>query len=416
MNTQKRVVITGLGAVTPLGNDMDTTWHNLINGVCGIDTITAFDVSNLPTKIGGQVKDFNPTEYMSTKSARRMGRFIQLATSATYQAIADSRLDLSKEDSTRIGLEIGSALGGLTTIEEQSIRLHEKGYRRVNPSLVPSTLINMAVCFLAIDLNIQGPTKSSVLACATGIVSIGEAMRQIAWGDADVMLAGSTESAMTPLFFVGFYRVGALSRRMDTPHQSLMPFDINRDGTVIGEGASVLVLESLSHARARNAKILAEIVGYGLTHDAYNIAAPCPDGNGAVRAMQRALQSANLSPSKIDYISAHGTGTPHNDLAETIAIKTVFADYAYNVPISSTKGMTGHMMGTSGALACASVVKAMNTNIIPPTFGLSQPDPKCDLDYVPNKARQHAVQYGMVNAFGFGGQNASLILKLVEGK
>lgn len=406
-----RVVITGMGAVTPLGNNLDSTWEGLINGVCGVETITAFDPSGLPTQIAGEVKNFDSSPYMSSKDARRLGTFIQYVLASAYQAVEQAGLNFALEDPTRIGLEVGSALGGLTTIEEQSLLLKEKGYKKVNPTLIPATLINMAPCFIGIDMNIQGPTHSSVTACATGISSIGEAMRRIVWGDADVMLAGATDSVITPLAFVGFTRLGALSTRNDTPHHAITPFNADRDGTVLGEGAAVLVLESMEHAQARNATILAEVVGYAMTGDAHHIAAPEPNGKGAIRVMLNALKDAHLSADKINYIAAHGTGTPLNDISETQAVKAAFGKAAYTLAISSIKSMTGHMLGAAGALSAIAIVKAMNEELVPPTIGLTNPDPECDLDYVPNQARKMTVEYGMANAFGFGGQNASVILK-----
>lgn len=411
---RSRVVVTGAGAVTPLGNDLDSTWDNMMDGVCGVETITKFDVEDMPVKIAGAVKDFDPSPYLSRKDARRLGPFIQYAMATAKQAVAQSGLDLSQEDPTRIGLEVSSALGGLTTIEEQSVLLAEKGYKSVNPTLIPATLINMAACFIGIDLNLQGPTNSAVSACATGLTSIGEAMRRIVWGEVDVMLAGATESTITPLAVVGFARLGALSTRNNTPHRAITPFDASRDGTVIGEGAGMVVLESLEHAQARGANILAEVVGYAMTGDAHHIAAPAPDGRGASRAMGNALKDAGLAGSEIDYIAAHGTGTPLNDASETKAVKAVFGETAYDTPISSIKSMTGHMLGAAGAASAVVIMKAIQAGKIPPTIGLLEPDPACDLDYVPNEAREADVTYAMANAFGFGGQNASVIFKKWE--
>jgi len=408
---QSRVVVTGMGAVTPIGNDLPSTWESMMNSVCGVEKITAFEAGNLPVKIAAAVKGFDPGLYMNRKDARRLGPFIQYAMAAARQAIAQAGLDLSREDPTRIGLEVSSALGGLTTIEEQSVLLAEQGYKSVNPTLIPATLINMAACFIGIELNLQGPTNSSVSACATGITSIGEAMRRIIWGEVDVMLAGATESAITPVAVVGFSRLGALSSRNDTPHRAITPFDASRDGTVIGEGSAIVILESLEHAQARGAKILAEVVGYAMTGDAHHIAAPAPDGRGASRAMRNALGDANLAGPEIDYIGAHGTGTPLNDASETKALKTVFGEAAYDIPLSSIKSMTGHMLGAAGALSAVAVIQAIQTGQVPPTIGLLEPDPACDLNYVPNQPQAVDVTYGMANAFGFGGQNASIIFK-----
>lgn len=406
-----RVVVTGMGAVTPLGNDLSSTWAGLVAGRCGVERITAFNPADLPVKIAGEVKNFDPTVYMDKKEARRLGSFIQYAVAAAHQAVGQAGLNLAQEDPTRIGLEISSALGGLTTIEDQSVLLSQQGYKRVHPTLIPATLINMASCFIGIDLNIQGPAHSSVTACATGISSLGEAMRRIVWGDAEVMLAGATESAITPLAFAGFSRLGALSARNNTPHRAITPFDLHRDGTVLGEGAAVMVLESLAHAQARGAIILAEVAGYAMTSDAYHLAAPEPDGKGATRVMVNALRDARLTAGQIDYITAHGTGTPLNDTAETKALKAAFGEQAYGIPVSALKSMTGHMLGAAGALSAVAIVQAMGAGIVPPTIGIETPDPDCDLDYVPDRARAKAVTYGMANAFGFGGQNACIIFK-----
>ena len=411
IDTQRRVVVTGLGAVTPVGNDAATTWQNLVDGVCGVDKITRFDVSTLPVKLAAEVKDFDPTQYMSRKDARRLSRFVHFALASARQAAMDAALDFSVEDPTRIGVEIGSALGGVPIIEAQSVLLHTQGFRRVNPILIPASLSNMGACFTSIDMNILGPVNTPVAACATGIVSVGEAMRRIVWGDADVMFAGAADSTVNSLAVMGFHRLGALSSRNDAPKRAITPFDAERDGTVIGEGAAVLVLESLTHAQARGAAILAEVVGYALTADAYHIAAPLMSGDGAARAMTGALQSANLNPNQVDFIVAHGTGTPLNDAAETTATKIAFGDVAHKIPISGIKGMTGHMMGAAGALSCLTAVKAIQTGVVPPTVGLENPDPRCDLDYVPNVARRVDVRVAMANAFGFGGQNASIIFK-----
>ncbi|MEM7034397.1 MAG: beta-ketoacyl-ACP synthase II [Chloroflexota bacterium] len=410
MMERKRVVVTGLGAVSPVGNDVETTWANLLAGTNGIETITSFDTSTMPIKVGGTVKDFDPKEYMHRKDARRLGPFIQYAIATAQQAVDQAGLDMASEDPTRVGLEISSALGGMDIIEAQANILDHKGYKGLNPTLIPACLINMGACFVGIQLGIQGPTHASVSACATGLTSIGEAMRRIIWGEVDVMLAGATESTMSPLAFGGFARLGALTNRED-PNRAITPFDASRDGTVIGEGGGTLVLESLEHAQARQAPILAELVGYALTGDAHHITAPSPEGSGASRAMTNALQDADLSAEDIDYIVAHGTGTPLNDAGETKAVKRTFGEVAYDIPMTSIKSMTGHMLGAAGALSAVTVVQAMNDGKVPPTIGILEPDPNCDLDYVPNEARQVTVNCGMANAFGFGGQNASVIFK-----
>ncbi len=412
---RRRVVITGMGMVTPLGNDVVSTWQAMMNGECGVDAITRFDTTDFPCTIAGFVKDFNPTDYMDKRDARRMAPFLHFAVAATQQALADAALDLSAEDPTRIGSEIGSAIGGTDVVEEQRLVLEEKGPKRVNPTSIPALLINMAGCFLAIQYDIRGPVNASVSACATGISGIGEGMRRIVWGDADVMLAGGTEAAVTPLTVSAFGRLTALSTRNDTPKKAITPFDLNRDGTVMGEGAGVVVLESLEHAQARGARILAEVKGYSLTSDAYHISSPRDDGSSSGQAMKNALQEAGLTPQDVDYIAAHGTGTQMNDATETKAIKVAFGESAYDLAISSVKSMTGHTLGAAGAISAIAAVKAMHEGYIPPTINLETPDPVCDLDYVPNTPRQAEVNVAMANGFGFGGQNASIVLQKWNG-
>ncbi len=408
---RRRVVVTGLGAISPLGNDAASTWRGFAAGVCGIERITRFDTAEFPTKIAAEVRNFDPTEYISRKESRRLSRFILYALASARQALANAGLKMTAEDATRIGVEIGSALGGLPVIETQSVTLHEKGYRRINPTLIPATLANMAASFCSIDLHVLGPVSAPVGACASGIIAIGQAMRRIQWGEADVMFAGAADSAITPIAVLGFHRLGALTARNDTPERAITPFDASRDGTVLGEGAAVLVLESLAHAQARGAKILAEVAGYATTSDAFHVAAPDPSADGATRAMVNALRDADISPAEIGYIAAHGTGTPLNDVAETLAIKRAFGDAAAGIPVSSQKSMVGHTLGAAGALASLAVVNVLQKGVIPPTIGLENPDPDCDLDYVPNVARRGDVRVAMANAFGFGGQNASVIFK-----
>ncbi|RME72179.1 MAG: beta-ketoacyl-[acyl-carrier-protein] synthase II [Chloroflexi bacterium] len=412
---RRRVVITGMGMVSPLGNDLESTWQAMMRSECGIETITRFDVSDFPCRLAAFVKDFDPRLYMDKRDARRMAQFVQFAAAAAQQAITDAGLDLSQEDPTRVGVEIGSALGGADVVEEQRLVLETKGIKKINPTALPALLINMPSCFVSIQHNLQGPVGAPVSACATGISGIGEAMRRIVWGDADVMIAGSTESAITPLIVGAFGRLTALSSRNDTPKRALTPFDASRDGTVVGEGAAVVVLESLEHAQARGATILAEVKGFALTGDAYHISSPREDGSGAARAMSGALKDAGIEPHQVDYIAAHGTGTPMNDPIETQAIKTVFGEAAYDVAISSIKSMTGHTLGAAGALSAVAAVKAMLEGYIPPTINLEEPDPACDLDYVPNVPRQAEVNVALVNGFGFGGQNACLVLQKWNG-
>ncbi len=351
---------------------------------------------------------------MDFREAKRTGRFTQLAVVATQQAIQDAALDLSKEDATRVGLEIGTAIGGIDLIEEQSIIFHQKGPGRINPTLVPVVIANAAPCHIAISLGIKGPTSSPVAACATGTVAVGEALRKLQRGEADVMIAGGTEAANSPLALAAFSRLGALSTRNAEPEKACRPFDAQRDGTVMGEGAAVMVLETLEHAKRRGAKVLAEVLGYSLTEDAYHLAAPDPTGDGAARAMALALADAGIAPDEVDYIVPHGTGTPLNDVSETKACKIVFGERAYRIPISSNKSMIGHLLGAAGAISTVIAILAIRDNIVPPTTNLEYPDPECDLDYVPNQARRVRVDTAIANAFGFGGQNATIVVRRLD--
>jgi len=411
LSTQRRVVITGMGAVSGLGLDAPSTWTGLLAGRTGAGRITDYDPSGLPTQIAVTIKDFDPSNYLNRRDIRRLGRVTHLTVAAAEEAMADAKLDLEKEDRTRVGIEIGSAFGALDFVEEQSYRIRSKGPRAINPAQAPAVLISTTPCYLGIRYGIQGPVNSPVAACATGVVSLGQAARRILWGDADVVLAGGADSYMTPLIMAAFSRLGAMSTRNDEPETACRPYDLTRDGMIMGEGAAVLVLESLEHALARGATILAEYGGMGFTLDAYHMAAPQPEGEGAARAMKRALAEAGLTSDAVDYIASHGTGTKLNDIAETKAMKTVLGDHAYNVPAPSIKAMLGHAMGASGAFGAFTIVQAIQTGWVPPTINYSVPDPECDLDYVPNKARQHHVDVGMSNAFGFGGQNASILIK-----
>jgi 3-oxoacyl-[acyl-carrier-protein] synthase II len=408
---KRRVVITGLGAVTPLGLTAEETWANLLQGKSGIGPITQFDVSDMPSQIAGCVKDFNPDDYMDRKDARRIGRFTQFSIAASRMAIQDAALDLSREDLTRVGLEIATALGGVDLIESQSRVLQQEGSRRLNPTLAPSVLVNTAACQVAVSLGTQGPTNSPAAACASGVYALGYALRHLQRGDADVMLAGGTESAMTPIAVAAFGRLGALSKRNDEPTRACRPFDADRDGTVIAEGAAVVVMETLEHALQRGARILAEVVGFGLSEDAYHLVAPDPTGKGAARAIRLSLADAGMSPAAIDYIAAHGTATPLNDVTETLAVKEVLGEKAYKTPISSNKSMLGHMLGAAGAISAVVAILAMRDQQIPPTMNLEKPDPQCDLDYVPLQSRPCSVQTTLTNAFGFGGQNAALVTR-----
>ncbi|MCL4303612.1 MAG: beta-ketoacyl-ACP synthase II [Anaerolineae bacterium] len=412
---RRRVVITGMGMVSPLGNNLATTWAAMMRGECAVEPITKFDTTGFPCTVAAFVKDFDPTQYMDKRDARRMASFLHFAVAAAQEAMADAGLDMSREDPERVGIEIGSAIGGADVVEGERLNLEQQGLKKVNPATIPALLINMPGCYIAINHNMRGPVNASVTACATGISGIGEGMRRIVWGDADVMLAGGTESAITPLTVGAFGRLTALTKRSDTPKKAITPFDANRDGTVVGEGAGVVVLETLEHAQARGVRILAEVKGYALTSDAFHISSPRDDGSSQARAMRRALQDGGLEPQQVDYIGAHGTGTPLNDAIETKAIKMVFGEGAYDVAISSIKSMTAHTLGAAGALSAIATVKAMHTGCLPPTINLETPDPECDLDYVPNEPRQAEVKVALVNGFGFGGQNASIVLQKWEG-
>lgn len=410
VSNASRVVITGMGAVTPVGLSVADFWDSLTAGRSGVGPVTLFDAEGYPTKIAAEVKGFDPLDYMERQEARRMARFVQLAMASVVMALRDAGLDMEREDATKIGLEIGSAAGGVEVIEEQALVLAQEGFRRVKPTALPSMLISTAPCQVAISLGIKGPASAPVAACATGVVAVGETTRRLQRGDVEVMIAGGTESVMTPLAIVAFSRIGALSTRNEEPEKACRPFDAQRDGTVMGEGAAVLVLETLEHATKRGARIYAEVLGYCFTEDAYHITAPDPGGDGAARAMSLALQEAEMNPSEVDYIASHGTGTLLNDVSETKAIKTVFGDYAYRVPISANKSMVGHMLGAAGSISIIATVKAMEDSLLPPTINLETPDPECDLDYVPNLARPARVDVGLINAFGFGGQNGSLLI------
>lgn len=410
---RNRVVVTGMGAITPVGIGLEATWKALLVGQSGVRSITSFDVSGFPTQFAATVEGFDPTQYLDFKEAKRMARFSQFATVATLEALKHAMLDLSKEDPTRVGLEIGTAIGGINIIEEQAHTFRERGPGRVNPTLVPVIIANAAACHIAIMLGIKGPTNSPVAACATGTMAVGQALRQLQWGYADVMIAGGTEAAITPLALAAFSRLGALSTLNAEPQKACRPFDAKRDGTVMGEGAVVMVLETLEHAHRRGAPVLAEVTGYGLTEDAYHIAAPDPTGDGPARAMRLALSDAGVSPQEVGLIIPHGTGTPLNDVSETRACKTVFGERAYCIPISSNKSMVGHLLGAAGAVSAMVAVLAMHNNQVPPTINLENPDPECDLDYVPNQARDVHVDTAIANAFGFGGQNATVVLRRV---
>jgi 3-oxoacyl-[acyl-carrier-protein] synthase II len=407
----ERVVITGLGAVSPLGTDAARTWQALLAGECGVRPVAAFDASELPVRIAASVQGFDPAQHMEPREARRLSHFIHYAIAAANEAVAAAGLHPDAEDPTRMGVTIGTALGGTQVIEEQRLVLESGGYRRINPTMIPAVLINSAACQVAIDYGIRGPVSVPVAACATGVVALGEAARELAQGDLDVVIAGGTDSAMTPLSIAAFSRLGALSMRNDEPRRACAPFDANRTGAVVGEGAAVFVLETLAHAVRRGAPILAEVLGYGFTCDAYHLVAPDADGAGAARAMSQALAYGGVAPDEVSWICAHGTGTLLNDASETAAIKKALGDAAYRTPVSSLKGALGHMLGAAGAISAVAAVQAMQSGMIPPTLNYETPDPQCDLDYVPNVARAANVETVMVNGFGFGGQNACLVLR-----
>ncbi len=407
---KNRVVITGLGAVTPLGNSVATTWENLIVGKSGIDKITRVDPSQFPAVVAAELKDFDPGNFMDKKEARKMDRFTQYAVASAVMAVEDANLEISKENAERIGVWIGSGIGGMETYEQQFSVFQDKGYRRVSPFFVPMLIPDMAAGQVSITLGAKGINSCTVTACASGANSIGDAFKVIERGDADVMITGGCEAPITNMAMAGFSAAKALSTNPD-PATASRPFDLNRDGFVMGEGGAILVLESLEHAEKRGAKIYAEIVGYGATGDAYHITAPAPEGEGGVRAMQMALNDAGLTPEDIDYMNAHGTSTHYNDKYETCAIKQVFGEYAKKIAVSSTKSMTGHLLGAAGAVEAIFSIKAIKEGIIPPTINYETPDPECDLDYVPNNARKQEVRAVLSNSLGFGGHNATLVFK-----
>lgn len=409
----KRVVITGLGAITPNGNNATDFFENICDGKSGIGIVTRFDPSRVPSKIGGEVKNFDPVKFgIEKKDVRKMDYFVQFAVAASLQAVADARLDMSKEDKTRVGVLIGSGIGGLPVLVEQHARLIEKGPDRVSPFLIPMMIINMASGMTSIYLQAQGPNTATVSACSSGAHAIGEAMRWLQKGEADVVIAGGTEACITELGYAGFCNMNALCMDFnENPTKGSRPFDKNRCGFVMGEGAGVVVLESLEHAQARGARIYAEAIGYGTTSDAYHMTTPAENGEGAARSMALALKDAKMGPEKIDYINAHGTSTPYNDKFETMAIKTIFGEHAKKVAISSTKSSTGHLLGAAGGIEYVACVMALQRGVLPPTINLENPDPECDLDYIPNQKRAKTVNVCLSNSLGFGGHNVTLIVQ-----
>lgn len=413
--SKRRVVVTGMGMVSPLGLDVQSSWKAILEGKSGVGYITHFDVKDYPVKIAAQVKDFDPTKYIEPKEVKKMDRFIHFAIAATQMALEDSNLKITSENSERIGIVIGSGMGGLPAIEYYHQILLEKGWKRVSPFFIPMVIVNLAAGQISIRYGIKGPNLAVTTACATGNHSIGEAFRMIQYGDADVMIAGGAEAVITPMAVAGFSIMKALSTRNDEPERASRPFDIDRDGFVMGEGAGIIILEELEHAIKRGAKIYAELVGYGMTSDAYHITAPAPEGEGGARCMKMALNDAKLLPKEIDYINAHGTSTKQGDELETQAIKTVFGEHAYKLCVSSTKSMTGHLLGAAGGVEAIFTILSIYEDIIPPTINLDNPDPECDLDYVPYKARKKQVRCAMTNSFGFGGTNASLVFRKFTG-
>lgn len=408
---KRRVVVTGFGVISPLGNTVDAFWQALISGKSGIDKITYFDASDFDTQIAGQVKDFNPESYMSKKEVKHTERFVHYAIAAAQQCMESACFNLAKCDLTRFGVLIGSGIGSLRIIEEQHEVFLKRGPSKLTPFLIPMLIVNEASGHVSMKYGLKGPNSCVATACATGNHAIGDACRIIQYGDAEVMIAGGTEGAITTLGIGGFCALKSLSRRNDDPQKASRPFDKNRDGFVMGEGAGLVVLEEAGHALKRGAKIYCEVAGYGMTGDAYHITAPDPSGDGCVRAMWGALKDAGMKPEDIDYVNAHGTSTYLNDKIETIALKKVFDNYARKLSISSTKSMTGHLLGAAGGVEFIVCSLAMMRGIVPPTINLDTPDPECDLDYVPNKARDLKVEAAMSNALGFGGHNASIVIK-----
>ena len=411
----RRVAITGVGIISPIGNTKEEFWNSILAGKSGVARLTCFDPSNFTSQIGAEVKNFDPTLYINSKELKRMDRFVQLAVCASKTAVNDAKLDLEKEDRNRIGVYIGSGIGGLHTVEEAVISFlkhgPEKGPSKITPFLIPMLIVNMASGMVSISLGAKGPNSAVATACASGNHAIGDAYRIIQRGEADVMVAGGSEGAITHMGFGGFCALRALSTRNDDPEHASRPFDKERDGFVMGEGAGVVILEELERAINRKANIYAEIIGYGMSGDAYHITAPDPEGEGAARCMKAAIDDAGVSPEEVDYINAHGTSTPLNDKIETLAIKKVFGKHAYKLAVSSTKSMHGHMLGAAGGAELIATVLSIEEGVIPPTTNYEVPDPECDLDYVPNKYRVGKINVAISNSLGFGGHNAVLVVR-----
>ena len=412
--SDRRVVITGIGVVSPVGNDLEAFWASLKGGRSGIGPITAFDTQEFDCKIAGEVRDYDPTPFYKTpKDVRRTDRYTQFAVGAAKMSLDDSGLDLSAIDLDRAGVMIGSGVGGLATMETQVRQMLTKGPDRTSPFMIPMMISNMASGFISMEHGLRGPNMAIVTACATANHCMGEAWRIIKFGDADVMLTGGSEACVVPVGIAGFTAMRALSLRNNEPERASRPFDKDRDGFVMGEGAGVIILEEYEHAKKRGAKIYCELAGYGLTADAYHMSAPMPEGEGAARCMHMAMKHAKVNPDEVDYINAHGTSTPIGDMCETKAVKHAFGDRAKKLAVSSTKSMTGHLLGAAGAVEMAACVMALRDSILPPTINLDHPDPECDLDYVPNKAREQKVKVAISNSFGFGGHNSSVLIKAI---
>ena len=411
--SKRRVVVTGMGIVSPVGNTLETAWDNIINGRSGIGPITHFDASQFTTKFAGQVKDFDPTVWISPKDAKKMDMFIHYGVAASFMAIDDSGLEITEANAERIGALLGSGIGGILGIEEQTARYLDGGPRKISPFYVPSTIINMLPGQVSILKGLKGPNFSAVSACASTNHSVGMAMRMIQYGDADVMIAGGAERGSSPTAVGGFCSMKALSTRNDDPTRASRPWDKDRDGFVLGDGAGVLVLEEYEHAKARGARIYCELAGFGASSDAYHMTAPSESGEGPARCMKMALRDAGLNPEQVEYLNAHGTSTPLGDLAETRSMKQTFGDHAYKLMVSSTKSMTGHLLGAAGGIEAVFSILALQRGVIPPTINLDNPSEDCDLDYVPNVAREKAITVAVSNGFGFGGTNGTLVFKAV---
>jgi 3-oxoacyl-[acyl-carrier-protein] synthase II len=408
---KRRVVVTGIGMITPVGLDTETSWEGLVSGKSGIGPITQFDDKAIPTQIAGEIHGFEPEKYIDLKEIKKMDRFIHLAIAASQMAMDSAGLKITEENAERVGVMVSAGMGGLPAIEKYYKVYLERGYRKITPFFIPMLIINEAAGMLSIRYGAKGPNFCVVSACATGTHSIGEAFRTIERGDADAMIAGGTESCICPLGVGGFNAMKALSTRNNEPQRASRPFDTDRDGFIMGEGSGVVILEEMVSAVARGARIFAEAIGYGASGDAYHITAPAPNGEGAARCMKLAIKDAGIAPKEMGYINAHGTSTKFGDEIESIAIKTIFGDYAYKIPISSTKSMTGHLLGAAGGVEAVISILALDRGVLPPTINLDNPDPECDLDYIPNKSRHVQVEVAMSNSFGFGGTNACLIFK-----